>query len=126
MTTEILVNHLFKKLATNSRKEKLHRNNLISNAQERHPKEITAQKLKFSIKDNFSKCDQIRSFLRIWSYLLKKSVIENFIFLCSGSRTGFRKIIRNLYEKAYFSKMCLRNATKRSLPNLQTLFSIQF
>ena len=33
----------------------------------------TAQKLKFSIKDFFSKCDQIRSFLRIWSHLLRKS-----------------------------------------------------
>ena len=40
----------------------------------------TAQKMKFSIKDFFSKCDQIRSFLRIWSHLLKKSVMENFIF----------------------------------------------
>ena len=28
-------------------------------------KYITAQKMKFSIKDFFSKCDQIRSFLRI-------------------------------------------------------------
>ena len=27
----------------------------------------TAQKMKFSIKDFFCKCDQIRSFLRIWS-----------------------------------------------------------
>ena len=34
----------------------------------------------FSIKDFFSKCDQIRSFLRIWSHLLKKSLMENFIF----------------------------------------------
>ena len=42
---------------------------------------ITAQKMKFSIKDFFSKCDQIRSFLQIWSYLLKKSLMENFIFL---------------------------------------------
>ena len=40
----------------------------------------TAQKMKFSIKDFFSKCDQIRSFLRIWSNLLKKSFMENFIF----------------------------------------------
>ena len=32
-----------------------------------------AQKRKFSMKDFFSKCDQIRSFLRIWSHLLKKS-----------------------------------------------------
>ena len=40
----------------------------------------TAQKMKFSIKDFFSKCDQIRSLLRIWSHLLKKSFVENFIF----------------------------------------------
>ena len=37
-------------------------------------KVLTAQKkLKFSIKDFFSKFDQIYSFLRIWSILLKKS-----------------------------------------------------
>ena len=39
----------------------------------------TAQKMKFSIKDFFSKCDQIRS-QRIWTYLLKKYLMENFIF----------------------------------------------
>ena len=32
----------------------------------------TALKMKFSIKDFFSKRDQIRSFQRIWSHLLKK------------------------------------------------------
>ena len=40
----------------------------------------TAQKMKFSIKGFFSKCDQIRCKLRIWSDLLKKSWTENFIF----------------------------------------------
>ena len=40
----------------------------------------TAQKMKFSIKDFFSICDQIRSFLRIWSHLLKNSLMENFVF----------------------------------------------
>ena len=40
----------------------------------------TAQKMKFSIKDFFSKCDQIHSFLRIWSHLMNKSLMENFIF----------------------------------------------
>ena len=35
---------------------------------------------KFSIKDFFSKYDQIHSFLRIWSHLLKKSLMENSIF----------------------------------------------
>ena len=34
----------------------------------------------FSIKDFLSKCDQIRRKLRIWSHLLKKSLMENFIF----------------------------------------------
>ena len=43
--------------------------------------------MKFSIKDFFSKFDQTRSFLRIWSYLLKKSLMENFIFLCSDIPT---------------------------------------
>ena len=38
------------------------------------------KKMKFSIKHFFSKCDQIRSFLRIWSHLMKKSLLENFIF----------------------------------------------
>ena len=37
--------------------------------------------MKFSIKDFFSKCDQIRSFMRILSHLLKKSLMENFIFV---------------------------------------------
>ena len=36
--------------------------------------------MKFSIKDFSSKCDQIRSKLRIWSHLLKKLLMENFIF----------------------------------------------
>ena len=43
---------------------------------------FSAQKMKFSIQDFFSKCDQIRGFLRIWSHLLKKLLLENFI-LCA-------------------------------------------
>ena len=39
-----------------------------------------AQKMKFSINNFFSKCDQICSFLGIWSHLLKKSFMKNFIF----------------------------------------------
>ena len=45
----------------------------------------TALKKKFSIRNFFSKCDQIRSFLRTWSHSLKKSLMENLIFLCSES-----------------------------------------
>ena len=36
--------------------------------------------MKFSNKDFCSKYDQIRSFMRIWSHSLKKSLMENFIF----------------------------------------------
>ena len=39
----------------------------------------TAQKMKFSMKNFFSKCEQIRRKLRIWSHLLKKSLMQNFI-----------------------------------------------
>ena len=41
---------------------------------------LTAQKMKFSVKVFFSKCDKIRRKLRTWSHLLKKSLMENFIF----------------------------------------------
>ena len=42
------------------------------------------KKIRFSIKDFFRKCDQIRSFMLICSHLLKKSLMKNFTFLCSG------------------------------------------
>ena len=50
----------------------------IKNYNENSDKNI-AQKIKFYIKDFFSKCDQICSFLRIWSNLLKKFLMENLI-----------------------------------------------
>ena len=51
--------------------------------------QCTAQKMKFSIKGFFSKCDQSCRKLRIWSHLLKKSFMENFIFcVLLGSVTG--------------------------------------
>ena len=39
-----------------------------------------AQKMKFSIKDFLSKCNQIRRKLQICSHILEKSLMENFIF----------------------------------------------
>ena len=36
--------------------------------------------MKFFTEDFFSKCDQIRRKLWIWPHLLKKSLLENFIF----------------------------------------------
>ena len=37
------------------------------------------KKMKFSVGDFWSKCDQVRGKLRIWSYLLKKFLMENFV-----------------------------------------------
>ena len=45
----------------------------------------TAQKMKISIKDFFTKCGQIRRKLQIWPHLLKKCLMENFIFWCIGN-----------------------------------------
>ena len=42
---------------------------------------LTAQKMMFSIKDFFSKCDQVRRKLCVWSHLLKKSLMKNFFFV---------------------------------------------
>ena len=55
---------------------------------------ITAHEMKFSMKDFFRKCDQIRRKLRIWSYLLRKSLTEIFFF--------FLQLI--LYEIRYSSQ----------------------
>ena len=41
---------------------------------------FSVQKIKFFIQDFLSKCDQIRRNVRIWSHLLKKSLMENLIF----------------------------------------------
>ena len=55
----------------------------------------TAQEMKFSIKDFFSKSNQLSSFLRIWSNLPKKSLMENFIFLCSGGSFLYICVVGN-------------------------------
>ena len=54
---------------------------------------FTAQKMKFSIEDFFSKCDQIRRKLLIWSHLLKKPLMENFIFCAVIQNSCFVKNI---------------------------------
>ena len=51
----------------------------------------TAEKVKFSINNFLSKCDQIRSFQQICSHLLKKSLIENFIFLAMSSKLKIQR-----------------------------------
>ena len=60
-----------------------------------------AQKIKLSIKDFFSKCDQIRRILRICSYLLKKSLLGNFIFCAVISFVELRKRLWGEHKITY-------------------------
>ena len=55
---------------------------------------LTAQKMKFSIKDFFSKCDQIRSFL---SHLLMKSLMKNFIFCAISAHVNINSLGNKFY-----------------------------
>ena len=67
---------------------------------------IIAQKMKFSIKDSFSKCDWIRSFLRIWSHLLEKYLMENFIFCAVcwfGSWIGVHLLVKLLWQESFWN-----------------------
>ena len=63
--------------------------------------------MKFSIQDFFSKCDQIRSFLRIWSHLRKESLMENFIFSALGALIRWlfsqRSSIRDAWQGPKYS-----------------------
>ena len=47
-------------------------------------RKVTAPEVKFSIEDFFTKCDEIPWKLWIWSHLLKKSLMESFIFCAVG------------------------------------------
>ena len=51
---------------------------------------FTAQKMKSFIKDFFSKWDRIRRKFWIWSHLLKKPLMKNFIF-CAAILPLFEK-----------------------------------
>ena len=55
--------------------------------------------MKFLIKDFFSTWDHIRSKLRIWAHLLKKSSIENLSFCVVGMRWSDVKVLC-VFEKA--------------------------
>ena len=63
---------------------------------------LTTQKMELSIKDFSSKCDQIRRKLQIWSHLLKKSLVENFIFCAVSDQDGLSDI-RILQKYLLFS-----------------------
>ena len=55
------------------------------------------EKIKFPIKEFFSKCDQIGRKLQIWSYLLKKSLKENFIFCAVFLQFQFYLLVATIW-----------------------------
>ena len=75
----------------------------------------TAQKNKFSVKDFFSKCDQILRNLRIWSYLLEKSLMENLIFLCSEISIQEDRNIPYTYSLFSLVTLAVENSRKNLL-----------
>ena len=56
--------------------------------------------MKFSIRDFFRKCEQIRSFMRVWSYLLKKFFMKNFTF---SAVTELKNVQKLFFEKVKWS-----------------------
>ena len=58
---------------------------------------------KFTIRDFFSKCDQTRRFLRIWSHFLKKFLMENFLF-CAVVFALWSCFLVNSWRGVYMKK----------------------
>ena len=67
---------------------------------------VNEHNMKFSIKEFFSKCVQIRRKLRIWSHLLKNSLMGNLIFFAVSNATKF--IFKSpSYKDSWLSGPCL-------------------
>ena len=85
------------------------------------------KKMKFSINDFFSKCDQIRSFLLIWSHLRKKSVMKNFVFCAALGKLkelnnqGMEVQVKRAFKSYYFCHHIIKAMQKQIDPawNLQ-------
>ena len=59
-------------------------------------------KMKFSIKVFLSKCDQIRRKLQLWPHLLKKCLMQNFIFCAVKSTEPRYNYINTDFETKNF------------------------
>ena len=92
--------------------------------------------MKFSIKDSFSKCDQIRSFLRIWSHIRKKSLMETSFFVqwkisdqlasqvISSTRVSSEAVVRNRSVKKVFFEI-LQNSHENTFARVCFLIKLQ-
>ena len=73
---------------------------------------FTEQKMKFSNKDFLSKCDQIHRKQRIWSHLLKKSLMKNFIFCAVVLSQIFERVQNMLLRRKNESATWYRSSFK--------------
>ena len=73
--------------------------------------------MKVSIKDFFIKCDQIRSLLWIWSHLLKKYLMGNFIFYAVKA-TDDTVILRHVTLARWYNSISTRTALTKSSKHL--------
>ena len=79
---------------------------------------FTEQKRKFSIKGFFFKFDQIRRNLRIWSHLLKKSLMEKFIFCAVVSMLLFVKCFALYHDYKFDWFTAIEKGGRSDLQNL--------
>ena len=65
--------------------------------------------MKFFIKDCFSKCDQMRSFLRIWSHLLKIHVnhLDLFAIKKHNTRSDYMLFSKFFHDSLVFGTRTL-------------------
>ena len=74
-------------------------------------------KIRFFIKDVFSKCDQIPRKQQTWSHLMNKSLMENFIFCTMVTFLIFPDLNFKMSE-------ILRNFQNKILENMSNRFMI--
>ena len=85
-----------------------------------------AQKMKFSIKDFFSKFNQICSVLPMWSHLLQKSLMENFIFCAVISAKTFILHFLNSCPMTLFHHFSVTSDPAGALVFLFFFFEVRF
>ena len=71
--------------------------------------------MKFSIKDFFSKCDQIRRKLPILSYLLNKFLMENFTFWAEITPKAYLRHCETSMMKLFSENSLRQLFSQRSL-----------
>ena len=75
------------------------------------------KKIKLSIEYFFSECDQVRRKLHIWSHLLKKSLMQNFVFF-AVIYIKFQGISRIKPHKILYSWTYSTEKNLRTFPGL--------